>query len=454
MRLTKVVDDQRQFFAAQATKPIPFRINALKKLRDGIISYEEQILVALKQDLNKAEFESYMTELGMVLNELQFLIKNTRKWAKQRRVKTPLALFPARSFIVPEPYGVVLIMSPWNYPFQLSILPLLGAIAAGNCVVIKPSAYAPSVSHVIAEIIKDCFPPEYVTVIEGGRAENQALLEQKFDYIFFTGGVTVGKLVMEKAAQYLTPITLELGGKSPCIVDRTADLKLAAKRIAFGKLLNCGQTCVAPDYLFVDKEIKDQLINYLRQSILDFLGPDPLNNPDYPQIINEKHYHRLMNLISDEDIVLGGVGNNNKIEPTIVDHVSLDSQLMQEEIFGPILPVITFTQIEETVSYINSRPKPLALYLFTSDKETERFIINNVSYGGGCINDTIMHLATPYLGFGGVGASGIGSYHGKQSFNTFSHLKSIVKRGVRLDVPLRYHPYSSIKERLLRKILK
>ena len=453
MRLTKVVDNQRQFFAAQATKPIPFRINALKKLRDGIISYEEQILAALKQDLNKAEFESYMTELGIVLNELQFLIKNTRKWAKRRRVKTPLALFPARSFIVPEPYGVVLIMSPWNYPFQLSILPLLGAIAAGNCVVIKPSAYAPSVSHVIAEIIKDCFPPEYVTVIEGGRAENQALLEQKFDYIFFTGSVAVGRLVMEKASVNLTPVTLELGGKSPCIVDGTTDMTLTARRIVSGKLINAGQTCVAPDYIMVKKGFEDSLINEMRKAIKDFFAGDW---SDFPHIINEKHFDRISGLMCMQNIVCGGLTDKKSlfIEPSILKEPSPDSPVMQEEIFGPLIPVLTYESNDELMEFIRKRPKPLALYLFTKDKSFEKQILTYLPYGGGCVNDTLMHLASHRLPFGGVGNSGMGAYHGKVTFDTFTHYKSVLKKSTLIDLPIRYRPYTEKKLKTIKKFLK
>lgn len=452
--ITQIVAKQRQFFATNTTKSVSYRLQALKRLKQAILKHEDAVLNALKQDLHKAYYESYMTEIGMVLHELRYMLKHTPRWAKQRRVKTPLTLFPAKSYVLPEPYGVVLIMSPWNYPFQLSLLPLIGAIAAGNCAVIKPSAYAPHVSHVIAKLVADCFPPEYVTVVEGGREENQALLDQEFDYIFFTGGVQVGKLVMEKAARHLTPVTLELGGKSPCIVDHTANLDLAAKRIVFGKLLNCGQTCVAPDYLLVDVKVRDQLIEYIKKYIITFVGSDPLENPDYPRIINAKHYQRLMGMLEGEQVIYGGRGNGvDKIEPTLVA-VNTGSKLMQEEIFGPILPIMTYVHLHEVIEYINLHPTPLALYLFTRDQHTEQVITSSVSYGGGCINDTIIHLATPYLGFGGVGNSGMGKYHGYDSFATFSHYKSIVKRGSWLDPSLRYHPYSQVKERLMRLILK
>ncbi len=461
MTVQEIVNKQREYFNTGVTRTVSFRINALSRLRKRILANESDIYDALKKDLNKPELESYMTEVGMVLEEIRTFIKHTKRWAAAQYVRTPLAQFAGRSFIIPEPYGVALVMSPWNYPFQLSMVPLIGAVAAGNCVILKPSAYAPYVSQVMAGILSECFPAEYITVIQGGRQENQELLEQKFDYIFFTGGMEVGKLVMEKAAKHLTPISLELGGKSPCIVEKTADLKLAAKRIAFGKFLNSGQTCVAPDYLYVQEEVKDQLVKYLSQSIQEFFGNHPLENSDYPKIINEKHYKRIMGLMEGEKILAGGYGRNcggcnnlYKIAPTVIDKVTPDSKIMQEEIFGPVLPVMTFKHLAEVAGYVNSRPKPLALYLFTTDKKVEKYILKNISFGGGCINDTIIHLATPYMGFGGVGESGMGSYHGKYSFNTFSHKKSIIKKSNWIDLPMRYHPYSKRKEKLIRFFLR
>lgn len=455
MTIEDIVNKQRELFSTGVTKSISYRMNALMKLKATIVAKEQMILDALKEDLNKSQFESYMTEIGMVLNEIRYLLKHTPTWAKNKNVRTPLPQFAARSFVVSEPYGVVLVMSPWNYPFQLSIEPLIGAIAAGNCVILKPSAYAPHISRVMADIIAECFTPEYITVIQGGRQENHELLEQRFDYIFFTGGVEVGKLVMEKAARHLTPVSLELGGKSPCIIDKTANLKLAAKRLAFGKYLNSGQTCVAPDYLFVHKDVKDKVVIYLKEYITSFFGAEPLENPNYPKIINEKHYLRIMGLIEGENVIVGGTGkNNSQIAPTILDHITPQSNIMQEEIFGPILPILTFERIEEVTSYVNSRPKPLALYLFTTDKRMERHILNTISFGGGCINDTIIHLATSHMGFGGVGQSGMGSYHGKHSFDTFSHKKSIVKKANWIDLPMRYHPYTKVKEKLVRMFLK
>lgn len=454
MNIEEIVKRQREFYDTKATKSVAFRINALNNLRTSIKRNEKMICEALKKDLNKSDFESYMTEIGMVLDEIKFMIKHVPSWAKNKFVKTPLAQFPSKSFVVPEPYGVVLIMSPWNYPFQLSIEPLIGAIAAGNCAIVKPSAYSSYTSQVIADLIQACFPSHYISVVQGGRLENQELLEQRFDYIFFTGGVDVGKLVMEKASRHLTPVSLELGGKSPCIIEKTADIKVAAKRIVFGKYLNSGQTCVAPDYIFVQEEVKDKLLQYMKKYITKFYGKNPLENPDYPKIINEKHFQRILNLIQGESIVVGGIGNDrNQIAPTILDKITPDSKIMKEEIFGPVLPVLTFRHLKEVVQYINRNPKPLALYLFTTDKRVKHYILKSISFGGGCMNDTIIHLATSYMGFGGVGYSGMGSYHGKQSFETFSHYKSIVDKANWLDLPIRYQPYTKWKEIFLRLFL-
>ena len=362
--------------------------------------------------------------------------------------------FKSSSYRVPEPYGVVLIMSPWNYPFQLAFAPLIGAVAAGNCAVVKPSSYSPHTSSLIAKILGGCFPKEYIAVIEGGREANQELLNQKFDYIFFTGSVSVGRTVMEAASRHLTPVTLELGGKSPCIVHEDANLELAARRIMWGKCLNSGQTCVAPDYLLVHRDVKDRLIMAMEKAITEFFGDTPCRNPEYPRIINEKHFNRLKGLLSDGRILVGGDVNEAtlQIAPTIVDQVSWESPVMQEEIFGPILPVLEFEGIHEVITAVNSRPKPLALYLFTNDKNVEKRIIKSISFGGGCINDTIVHLATSYMPFGGVGESGMGSYHGKWSFDTFTHYKSIMKKSIWPDIRLRYPPYRD-KLGLLKKFM-
>lgn len=449
-----LVVKQREYFLTGATRSMAFRMDALRKLRRGIQEQETDLLEALRLDLNKSGFEGYMSEIGMVLSEIRHCLKHVRAWAKDKRVATPLAQFSSKSFVVAEPYGVVLIMSPWNYPVQLCLEPLVGAIMAGNCAVIKPSAYAPHTSAAIARLVGKLFPPEYIAVIEGGRAQNEALLDLNFDYIFFTGSVAVGRLVMERAAKNLTPVTLELGGKSPCIVDRTADLAVAARRIAFGKFLNAGQTCVAPDYLYVHRSVKAELVEKIRGCVAEFYPNGDYSN--MPVIINEKHFNRLCGLMKDEQIVMGG-GTDAKcrfIEPTLIDNCTMDSNLMQEEIFGPIMPILCFETVDEVIDTVNSRPKPLALYLFTSDRAAEQAVLRKTSFGGGCINDTIIHLATSHMGFGGVGESGMGSYHGKNSFDTFTHYKSIVKKATWIDLPMRYLPYTKKNLKLLRMFLK
>lgn len=456
MEIENLVRRQRTFYNTGRTKDAAFRIASLQKLADQIEKYEKEINEALKTDLHKSVFEGYMTEVGLTLSEIRFLAKHTAAWSRPKKVRTPLAQFHAKSFVVQEPYGVSLVMSPWNYPFMLSLEPAAGAIAAGNCCIIKPSAYACATSAVLKKIIGEAFPEEYVAVVEGGRQENTELLEQEFDYIFFTGSVSVGKLVMEKAAAHLTPVTLELGGKSPCIVERDAKLSLAAKRIVFGKFLNSGQTCVAPDYCFVHEAVKDEFIGYLQKWIDKMIGKQPFSNPDYPKMINEKHYDRVLGLIKGENVVTGGCGKREtlQIAPTILKDVGADAPVMQEEIFGPVLPVLTYRDIHEVEQFVAGRPKPLALYLFTGSRETADRILGSLSFGGGCINDTIIHLATSQMGFGGVGASGMGAYHGKKSFETFSHAKSIVKKSTWMDMPIRYMPYTKGKESILRKVLR
>ena len=455
MEIKELVNRQKIYFQTHATLDITYRLSMLKKLRNTIKIYEPQIRDALKTDLGKSETESYMCEIGMTLSELSYQISHLRRWARPKTHHTGLVNFHARSFTVQEPYGCVLIMSPWNYPFMLCMEPLVGALAAGNCCIVKPSNYSPATSAVIAKIIREIFPEEYVSVVEGGRAENTELLNQRFDYIFFTGGVTVGKLVMEKASAHLTPVTLELGGKSPCIIDRTANLKIAATRLAFGKFLNCGQTCVAPDYVLIDSSVKDAFLPLLKEQIAKMYGAQPLKNPDYGKIINRKHFERLLGLISPDKLILGGESDADalRIAPTVLDNVTAEDSVMQEEIFGPILPILTFDSLDEAQEFVISREKPLAFYLFTSDKATEARFLKEVSFGGGCINDTIIHLATSEMGFGGVGNSGMGSYHGKKSFDTFSHEKSIVKKYCWLDMPMRYQPYDSISLKLIRKFL-
>ena len=454
MDIHTLTERQRAFFETGATRPVKYRLEMLRRLKAAIQSREKEIAAALHADLNKSSFEAYMTEIGMVLDEIGFLIRHTPAWAKPKPVPTPMAQFSAKSFIWKDPYGVVLIMSPWNYPFQLTLEPLAGAIAAGNCAVVKPSAYAPRTSHMIAELIASLFPPEYVTVVEGGRAENSALLEEHFDYIFFTGSVSVGKLVMEKAARHLTPVSLELGGKSPVIVDETANIPLAAKRIAFGKCLNAGQTCVAPDYLLIHRNAKDAFLQCYRKAVESFFPGGDFSN--MPVIINDKHFQRVMRLMEGEKVFLGGPADPERrfIPPTVLEDVSWDSPIMQEEIFGPVLPVLTYTDLEEAMGEIAQRPKPLALYLFTASRQTERRVLGRLRFGGGCVNDTIIHLATSHMGFGGVGESGMGSYHGKRSFDTFTHEKSIVRKHTFLDLPMRYHPYTKGHEKLVRFFLK
>lgn len=456
MNIEKIMNAQREYFNLGETKDINFRIEMLKKLKISIVKNEDKIYEALSNDLNKSRVESYISEINVVLKELDKTIKNVMKWSKKKQVKTPISLIFSKSYIVCEPYGSVLIISPWNYPFLLTLQPLIGAIAAGNTVVIKPSDYSSNVSLVIYKIISEVFCDKYVSVVLGSRDEISDLLLQKFDYIFFTGSTQVGKLVMQKAAENLTPVTLELGGKSPCIVDRTANLKLSAKKIIFGKLLNAGQTCIAPDYIFVHSSIKEKFIEYLKNNIIDMLGNDPISNENYPKIINKKHFDRLNLLIEDQNVVFGGKSSikTNKIEPTILDNIDFENKIMKEEIFGPILPIITYDELSQTEEYINSNSKPLALYLFTNDKKVEKRILKNVSFGGGCINDTIMHIANSNLPFGGVGESGMGQYHGEYTFHTFTHFKAIVKKYNFLDINLRYMPYTKIKFNILKRILK
>lgn len=456
MQTEHIAKVQRRFFAAGKTLDVKFRLRMLDRLKQAILQYEDELYQAMKADLGKSKEEAYMCEVGLTLSELRYIKRHVKAWSKDRHVPTPLAQFHGKSFTVQEPYGVVLIMSPWNYPVLLTLEPLIGAIAAGNCCVIKPSAYAPETSRVLSKMIGSYFPKQYIAVIEGGREENQSLLEQKFDYIFFTGSVNVGKLVMEKAAANLTPVTLELGGKSPCIVDHTADLKLAARRIVFGKYLNCGQTCVAPDYVLAERSIHDELVNNIKKEICRMYGTDPLNHAKYGKIINEKHFKRVLRLIDREKLVFGG-GNDPetlKIEPTVLDRVLESDAVMQEEIFGPILPILTVDSMEEAYAFVQKRPRPLALYLFTRSRRTEKRFVKQAIFGGGCINDTIIHLATSQMGFGGVGNSGMGSYHGKKSFETFSHEKSIVKKYQWIDLPMRYQPYSFWKSLLVQLFLR
>ncbi len=447
---------QEEFFHSGATRAVEYRVGALESLRGAILRHEKDLAEALHTDLGKSETESFLCETGLTLSELSWMQRHLPALAREKRVPTPLAQFAARSFRAPSPYGTVLIMSPWNYPVLLTLEPLIDAIAAGNTAVVKPSAYAPAVSEVLRTVIGECFAPEYVAVITGGRAENQALLHQKFDKIFFTGGKAVGREVLHAAADSLTPVTLELGGKSPCIVDATAKIPLAARRIVFGKFLNCGQTCVAPDYILCDEEIRGALVAALRAEIAAQFGTDPLANPAYGKIINEKHFARLQALIDPAKVVCGGAADPAalRIAPTVLQDVGWDDAVMGEEIFGPILPVLTYHDLTDAIEAVEARPHPLALYFFSEDRAAQKRVLNRCRFGGGCLNDVVIHLATSAMPFGGVGESGMGCYHGAAGFAEFSHTRSIVDKKTWMDLPVRYQPYTEKKDRLLRKFLK
>ena len=453
--IQSILKRQREYFAAGHTLSYEARRAALTRLKDALQRYEAELARALQADLGKSETESYMCETGLTRSEAGWMLRHLRRLMRDRRVPTPLAQFAARSFRSPSPYGTVLIMSPWNYPVLLTLDPLIDALAAGNTAVVKPSAYAPATAAVLQKLLEECFPPEYVCVVTGGRAENQALLRQKFDMIFFTGSKAVGKEVLRCAAEYLTPAVLELGGKSPCIVEKTAKIELAAKRIVFGKYLNCGQTCVAPDYILCDAAIRDKLVAAIQKEIAAQFGADPMQNPAYGKIINAKHYQRLMGLIDPAKVVCGGTGDEaaQRIAPTVMQDVTWEDAVMGEEIFGPILPVLTYTDPDAALAEIEARPHPLALYLFSEDKAVQRRVLGRCHFGGGCLNDTIIHLATSAMPFGGVGESGMGGYHGQTGFEAFSHLRSIVDKKTWMDMPVRYQPYSSLKDRLLRVFL-
>ncbi len=455
MDISALVNAQREYFMKGTTLDHSFRLAALQKLADAIVEMEPEIIAALTADLNKSEIEGFMTEIGTVQSEIKHAIKNLTKWMRKSRVKTPLILFPAKCYDVSEPFGVALIMSPWNYPFMLSISPLVGAIAAGNCAVIKPSAYAPAVANAVEKLIKRCFAPQHCAVVSGSRKENTELLAQRFDYIFFTGSVAVGRIVMEAASKHLCPVTLELGGKSPAIVDETADIDLAAKRLVFGKYMNAGQTCVAPDYVMVHKTKKQQLIEKLRHHITHCYPKDVSGVViDYPRIVNQKHFERLCGLMQGESVIIGGAVDRGRlsIEPTVLDNVSLSAPIMREEIFGPLLPIIEYERLDDVIDEIRRRPKPLALYFFSSNKTAWRRIEKTVSFGGGCVNDCLLHVSSPYLPFGGVGESGMGRYHGKAGFETFSHYKSIVNKATKMDLAVRYRPYDEKKKKIIRKL--
>ena len=452
-----LLEKQRAYYRSGATISVKFRIEQLKKLYATVKKYQTEINDALKSDLGKSHYEGFMCESGLVLTEISYMIKHTKKFAKRKTVMTPLAQFHSHSYKQPVPYGNTLIMSPWNYPFLLTLDPLADAIAAGNTAIVKPSAYSPATSKMVEKIIKECFAPEYVVVVAGGRAENQALLDQKFDFIFFTGSQAVGKEVLRHTAEHLTPAVLELGGKSPCIVDSSANVGLAAKRIVWGKYLNCGQTCVAPDYILCERSVKDAFVKAVVVEIKKQYGDNPLNNKDYGKIINEKHFARLCGLINEKKVVIGGNTNPDtcQIAPTVMDNVTYEDAVMGEEIFGPIMPILTFDDFDAVVDELKTKDKSLALYLFTSDKKHIKRVTTELSYGGGCINDVVIHLATSEMAFGGVGESGMGGYHGKDGFDAFSHYKSIVDKKTWLDLPMRYQPFTSkLYEKLLHIFLR
>ena len=455
MNFADLLARQKEFFQTGVTLSLAFRIAQLKKLRAAVIAHEEEIAEALKEDLGKSAFESYMCETGLALSEITYMIRHTKRFSKERRVKTPLAQFASRSYQKPSPYGNVLIMSPWNYPFLLTIDPLADAIAAGNTAVVKPSAYSPATSRVVEKIVSECFDPEYVAVVTGGREENSALLSQKFDFVFFTGSQNVGREVLRHTAETLTPAVLELGGKSPCIVDSSAKIPLAARRIVFGKFLNCGQTCVAPDYILCEASVKDALVDAVRTEIRRQFGDVPLENPDYGHIISDKHFARLLSLIDREKILAGGETDSGrrKIAPTLLD-ASWDDAVMQEEIFGPLLPILTYNDFRAVVPLLSQKEKPLALYIFSEKQGHIREVTERLSFGGGCVNDVVIHLATAEMGFGGVGESGMGSYHGKAGFDAFSHTKSIVDKKTWMDLPMRYQPYRPVFSRILHIFLR
>ena len=431
------------------------RIAALKLLQKNITEMEAEICEALKQDLNKSKTESYMTEIGLVQSEISYMLKHCIKFSKPKRVRTPLSQFASKSFSMPCPYGQVLIISPWNYPFMLSIEPLVDAISAGNCVMLKPSDTSSHVSKVIAKLVEKTFPKEQVFVVLGGREQTSFILDLDFDHIFFTGSMKVGKIVLQKAAERYIPVTLELGGKSPCIVDETANISLAAKRIVFGKFLNCGQTCVAPDYVFCAKQIKDELVEEIKKQIVLQYSATPLKNDTYPKIISQRQFDGVKKLLAKDRLLYGGEFDEKalKIEPTILDS-NFECEEMQDEIFGPVLPIVTFETLDEAIDIVNSKNKPLALYFFSSSKKRQKKVLSQCDFGGGCVNDTIIHLATSNMGFGGLKSSGMGAYHGKIGFETFSHRKSIVDKKTWLDLPMRYQPYSKFKEKLIRMFLK
>lgn len=453
--MKKLLASHKELFRSGKTRPIPFRIEQLNKLKEAVLAYDQEIVIALKKDLNKPEFEAYTTEIGYVLQSIDHTVKHLEKWAKDKHVKVPFFVLPSTSSIRYEPYGTVLIIAPFNYPFQLLIEPLIGAIAAGNTAVLKPSEYTKNVEDVISRMVNAYFDADYITVVTGGRDVTTELIESKFDYIFFTGSQNVGKVVMRAAAENLVPVTLELGGKSPVIVHEDANIEVAAKRIVWGKYINAGQVCVAPDYIYVHKAVEAEFISEVLKTIIAFYGPLPQNSPDYCRIVSERQLTRLIGLIDQEKVIHGGQYNMEQLymAPTVMKDVKWDDAIMQDEIFGPIMPIMTYDSIEEVVDVITSKEKPLAFYVFSESEVVQNYLVDQIPFGGGCINETILHVSSPYLPFGGVGTSGMGSYHGEDSFKTFSHQKSILKHNTKINHGLMFPPYNN-KINLIRKIFK
>lgn len=452
--IPQVIARQREFFATHATRPLAFRLRALERLEEVVRAHEGRIAEAMHKDYRKSAFEAYVTEIGMVLDEIRYHRRHLKGWMKPECAWPGLFNLPATARIVREPFGVSLVMAPWNYPFLLLMNPLVGSISAGNCVVAKPADYSLHTSEAIAAMLGEAFPPEHIAVFTGGRSVIQELLEERYDHICFTGSASLGRVVMEKASRHLTPVVLELGGKSPCIVDADADIELAARRIAWGKFLNAGQTCVAPDYLLVHRAVKEPLLAALKRAITRMYGEDPRQSPDFQRIINDKQMAHMKRMLERGTALCGGVVDEAEryVAPTILEGVSPDDPVMQEEIFGPVLPVQTFDQLDEAIAFVNARPKPLALYFFSGNRASQRRMIGLTSSGGACINETVMHLASPHLPFGGVGESGMGGYHGKYSFDAFSHRRSVLDKATWLDLPLRYAPYKG-KLGLVKKLL-
>jgi aldehyde dehydrogenase (NAD+) len=452
--LPALIQRQRDFFHSDVTRPLSWRVERLRALERAVRAHEAEVYAAVKADLGKSDVEAFATEISLVNAEIKHTLKHLKGWASPRKVKTPLAMQPGSSWVYPEPLGVALVVAPWNYPFQLAVCPLIGAIAAGCTAVLKPSELAPETAKVVEKVVSAAFEPGHVAVVQGGVEVSRALLAERWDTIFFTGSTQVGRAVAEAAAKHLTPVTLELGGKSPCIVDADTNLAVTARRIAWGKFTNAGQTCVAPDYVLVDRKVKDALVEGIRGAVREFYGEDPSRSPDYGRIVSERHFRRLEALMGQGRVVLGGQHDaaSRFLAPTLLEDVPLDSALMQEEIFGPLLPVIPVDGVAEAVRFVRERPRPLACYVFSNDGKAQERVLRETSSGGALVNDTLMHLGNPDLPFGGVGPSGLGSYHGQQSFEAFSHRKSVLKKPFALDVKVRYPPYAG-KLGLLKRLL-